>query len=51
MVTPYWRGFRVLEIRDYNTSKWGQTVQIAVDSTIYTNLMWVDANNIELRKE
>ena len=51
MIKAYWKGFRVLEVRDFNNSKWGHTVQIAVYSTIHCNLMWVEPENIELRWE
>ena len=51
MPKAYWRGFRVLEIRDFNNSKWGQTVQIAVESTQHSNLMWVGLDQIEVREE
>ena len=45
----YYKGFRVLEIRDYNRSKWGFTVQIAVDCSLMPNLMWVGADSIEIK--
>ena len=51
MIKAYWKGFRVKEVRDFNNSKWGQTVQIAVDSTMHSNLMWVCLDQIELREE
>ena len=51
LIKAYWKGFRVLEVRDFNNSKWGHTVQIAVYSTMHSNLMWVEPENIELRWE
>lgn len=51
MITAYWNGFRVLELRDFSNSKWGKTVQIALDSELYPNLMWVDLDSIILREE
>lgn len=50
MVKAFWNGFRVTSIRAYNNSKWGQTVQIDVQSTVYPNLMWVNVEDIELRE-
>ena len=50
MIKAFYRGFEILEIRDFNNSKWGQTVQIDVNSTVYPNLMWVSTDSIELRE-
>ena len=50
MIKAFWEGWRVTEIRAYNLSKWGFTVQIGVDSTVYPNLMWVSVDSIELRE-
>ena len=50
MIKAYWNGFEVLEVRAFNTSKWGRTVQIDVNSTMHPNLMWVGLDDIELRE-
>ena len=51
MPKAYYDGFEVLEVRDFCNSKWGQTAQIAVKSTVYSNLMWVGTDYIEIREE
>lgn len=47
MATAYYDGFRVLYVEAFSIN----TVEIAIDSTLYTRRMWVDPNMIELRWE
>lgn len=48
-MSAYYKGFRVIEIRGYNKSNWGFTAQIALDSSLMTNLIWVSVDDIEIR--
>lgn len=50
MVKAFYEGFEILEVRDFNNSKWGHTVQINVNSTLYPYLIWVGTDYIELKE-
>ena len=48
MVKATWQGWRITEVREYDERH--DTVEIAVDCSLYPTLLWVKRDDIELEK-